>query len=117
MAAVLKGQAALYGIPAESGGMMQSVEIEDKVDEAIIKNEVGEDVSIALYNPRAEWSGEFYPKDPAAGIGSIAPAATYSFNSIVRTGLEIIKSVKESFSNTNFKKVSFSGASYPLITS
>ena len=117
MAATLMGTDGLvFGTTAETGGYLQSFEVANKTEKALVKNEVGEDVGISFYNRTEEVSGEAVLYGDT-GLGAIAPAAALTLASYEPdAGLILVDEVTTKYSNTGFKSTSFKATVYPLIT-
>lgn len=117
MAAIKLGtQGLTFGCTAETGGIIQSLEVRRSREKAEVKGPEGAVEAVAFFNPTEEISGEFYPTG-SSDIAGISPGVAYALAGYVpASGLVIIEEVTANHGNAEFKKMSFKAVVYPAIT-
>lgn len=117
MAETIHGSSVSWGIAsAETGGLIQNLEIEDKVDEREIRDNKGAVCTHISYNRMKIVSGSFFTTS-AADISAITPSAAYAFANVSDSAAKIVTNVKTTLEVENAKKIDFEAKIYPAITS
>lgn len=117
MSATVHGTDGLvFGLTTETGGYINSLEVRSSTEKTEVRNEQGQYVGVALYNPTVEITGEAVLYGDT-GLGAIAPAATLTLANYSPTaGIILVEEVTTKSTETTFQSTSFKAFCYPLIT-
>lgn len=118
MSVTLKGTAGLvWGCTSETGGLVQSVTVNNAVKTKTVANHEGETVGKSMYD-RSETIEVVIYYTAASGLGGADPAETLTVASYTpAAGLVLCDSVRIELNNEDYKKLTISATCYPLITS
>jgi len=110
---------AVWGLTAETGVVVQSLAFKVSRETNMIKNEVGEFVGGAFYNPLQKISLKGV-RTSTTGMASAAPGVAIVFANTellqgITTGGIYVDSVDVDTSNGEFKSISIEATRYPLI--
>ena len=117
MAAILLGTAGLsFGLVAETGGIIQNLEVRLGREKAEVKDPDGDTVAAAYYNPTEEISFEHFPTG-STGIAAASPGVAVSLSNYTPgAGIIITEEVTTTRPNTDYRKVAVRAMVHPLIT-
>lgn len=117
MAATLYGTTGLsFGVTAETGGLLQSIEIKKSVEKATVRDADGDTVGKALYDPSEEISLEFVFTTTGAGLGAATLAGALSLSSYTPTsGSMHVEEITDKRENTGYRTISMKLSNNPLI--
>ena len=102
---------------AETGGLIQSLEIRKTREKASVRDNDGDTCGVAYFDPSEEINFEFFPSG-ATGVAAASPGASVALaNYTPSAGLVITEELTESRSNDNFRKMSVKAVVHPAITS
>jgi hypothetical protein len=124
MAATLIGTTGNWGITsAETGLLIQTLEQDSVIDEALVKNNVGEDTGGAYYNDRVEVSFSGLMASTSGFSKQIGESITFA-NTIANThlqastaGVTVLKQVTLRKENEGFESVDGRAVKHPFFTS
>lgn len=116
MAAIQIGTSGLsFGLSAETGGLIQNLEIRKTRDKAVVQDEDGDTVGAAYFNPLEEVNVEFFPTGStglaAASVGVALTVANYT----PAAGSIYTEEVTTTRPNTDFRKMSIKAMVHPSI--
>lgn len=113
---------ATFGVPTETGAVIQSVNITSSVEKKTVQDEDGDIVLVAQYGKSQSGSIEFY-ENGATGLSTqeVAAAVTLSGISVdlagCTSGTVIVDEVSRSLANQDFAKRTINFSRYPSVVS
>lgn len=119
MSALLLGSSGLsFALSAaESGGLIQSLEIRKTREKATVRDNDGDTVGVAYFDPTEEISFDFFPVGDG-GVAAASPGAAVALaNYTPSAGIVITEETTESRTNDAYRKISVRNIVYPSITS
>jgi len=111
---------ATWGLTAETGIIVQSVGAKTQREKNQVRNESGEFVLVAFYNPTTSYSISGVMTG-TTGISAAAPGVVLTVANTTTVGGVTVggiytDDVDVQASNTEFKKITVNATRYPLIT-
>lgn len=101
------------GIQSHNAVLLESLNYESKLEEAVIPAADSGFGAAEGYNPTTDWQLQGWGDPPSGAAVGLAAAALAILNVSDGSGTNICKNLKLSESNTNFNKWSASGTYYP----
>lgn len=118
MAAISLGTAGLsFGLTAETGVIIQNLEIRNSREKAEVLDPDGDVVAVTFFKPTEEitWDGV---QSSGSGLGASSPGVAVTIANYTPTaGIIITEEVTTTRPNTDYKKLAAKAIVYPLVTS
>ena len=121
MAVITKGTTGcVWGLTAEVGILVQTVGAKTTIEKNEVRNEAGEFVAIAFYNPTKTYSVAGVMTGGAGGIatasvGAVLTLVNTASGNGVTTGLILTDDIDIQKTNTDWQKISVNATQRPLI--
>jgi hypothetical protein len=116
MSATLYGTSGLtFGLTAETGGLVQSVEIKSSIDKVEAKNHEGETTGIAFHNAMHELTVTFL-RTGGTGLGAATlAAAVTSANYTPAAGSLYCEEITDKRENKAYREITLKLVNHPLV--
>lgn len=121
MPVITKGTTGcVWGLTAEVGILVQTVGAKTTIEKNEVRNEAGEFVAIAFYNPTKTYSVAGVMTGGSAGIatasvGAVLTLVNTASGNGVTTGLILTDDIDIQKTNTDWQKISVNATQRPLI--